>query len=79
MPIKAYQLVDWVYEKHIFVCHGRRTFATYSIALLSFQNQYFYVSNICKIGPLSELKIILFVISIAYDAKQNICTYGLDL
>ena len=76
---KAYELIDWVYEKHISVCHGRGTLDTYFMALLSSQTQNYHISNIGKIGHLSEVKIVLFVTSIAYYAKQTKFTYKFDL
>ena len=36
---KAYELIDWVYEKYISVCHGRGTLDTYFMALLSYQTE----------------------------------------
>ena len=49
------------------------------MALLSSQTQNYNISNIGKIGHLSEAKIVLFVTRIAYYAKQNIWTYCLGL
>ena len=72
MLYKAYKLIDWSYEKHISVCHGRRALDTYSMALLSPQTQNYHFSNIAKIGLLSEVKNVLFVISMAYYAIQSI-------
>ena len=65
MPNKTYQLIDLVYEKHIFVCLGRGAFERWSIALLFSQTQNHLISNIDKIGHLNRVKIVLFVVSIA--------------
>ena len=65
MPNKTYQLIDCVYEKHIFACHGKRTLQRWSMSLLFSQTQNHHISNIDKIGHLSEVKSVLFVLSIA--------------
>jgi hypothetical protein len=62
---KAYELIVWIYEKHISVCHGRRTLETYFIALLSSQTLNYHISNIGNTGHLSEVNIVFFVTSIA--------------
>ena len=55
--------------------HGRRTLDTYYISLLSSQIQNYNISYACKISHLSEVKIVLFVVSIAYYAQQSIRPY----
>ena len=65
MPNKAYELIDWIYEKHVFVCHGRKKLEKIVHGTASFQTQNYHFSNIDKITHLSEVKIVLFVVSIA--------------
>ena len=72
MPNKAYELIDWVYEKNISVCHGRMILETYSMALLSSQTQNCKISNIGEMGHLSGVKAVLFLTSIANKAIQSI-------
>ena len=79
MPNKSCALIDWVYEKHITVCHGTWTLERWSMALLSSQTQNHHISNIDKIVHVNRVKFVLFVVSIAYYAKQSISTYRLCL
>ena len=65
MPNKAYELIDCVYEKHISVCHDSRALDRQSMVLLYAQTQNYYLLNIGKIDHLSQVKIVLFVVSIA--------------
>ena len=71
MPNKANELMYRVYNKHIQLCHSRRALNEQSMALLYAQTQNYHISNIGKIGHLSQVKIVLFVVSIAYCAKQS--------
>ena len=68
---KVQELIDLLNEKHIYVCHGRRTLELFFMALLSSQTENYHISHVGRKCNLSDGENVIITVSTEYCTKHS--------